>query len=245
MATAPGHEVERRETAIVRIGGLLGLLIVGIALVVPFVLLALPPGGGAAPADPKTYLSDQAGRMAIVNGLRNLMFFCLLFFGAGLYTFTRRSAPLETNAWGVLGLLGATAAATMGTVANGVETALFLNYGGVSEQREVFLVLWGVAGVLYVVPQVGTAAMAAGFSAAGWRSAALPKWLVAVGLTVAATTLLTCIAIASVMTGGWAEKVQLVAVVLTLLWLLCASVLMVWRPGAEPGAAPPVARAFP
>jgi hypothetical protein len=31
------------------------------------------------------------------------------------------------------------------------------------------------------------------------------------------------------MTGGWADKVQIVAVVLTLVWLLCTSVLMVRR----------------
>ena len=38
--------------------------------------------------------------MAIVNGLRNLVFFCLLFWAAGLYAFTRRSATLATDAWG-------------------------------------------------------------------------------------------------------------------------------------------------
>jgi hypothetical protein len=229
MATAAVYHIEKGETAIVRVGGLLGLLIVGIALVNPFVLYEPPPGGGAALAEPKTYISDQAGRMAIVNGLRNLMFFCLLFWAAGLYPFTRRSATPATNAWGFLGLAGAAAAATTATIANGVETAIFLNYGGVSEQRDVFRLLWGLTGVLYVVPQVGTAAMSAGFSLAGWWSGALPRWLVALGLIVAAACLLTCVGIVSTMTGGWADKVQIVAVVLTLLWLLCTSVLMVRR----------------
>ncbi len=229
MATAPGQQVEERETTIVRVGGLLGLLMVGIALVVPLVLLEPPPGGGPPPPEPKTYISDHAGRMAIVNGLRNLMFLCLLFWATGLYTFTRHTTTLATNAWGFLGVLGGAAAATMGTIANGVETAIFLSYGGVSEHRDAFLLLWGVAGVLYVVPQVGTAAMAAGFSLAGWRSGAHPKWLVAVGLIVAVASLLTCVGIVSVMTGGWGEKVQSVGVLLTLVWLLCTSVLMVRR----------------
>lgn len=229
MATAPGQQVEERETTIVRVGGLAGFLILGIVLVVTFVLFEPPPEGGAALADPKTYISEQAGRMAIVNGLRNLMFFSLLCWAAGLYTFTRRSATHVTNGWGVLGLLGAAAAAIVTTIANSVETAIFLNYGGVSEQRDMFVLLWGLTRALYVVPQVGTAAYAAGFSLAGWWSGALPRWLVALGLIVAAACLITCVGVVSAMTGGWADKVQIVAVLLTLVWLLCTSVLMVRR----------------
>ncbi len=232
MKTDSTKSDEIREAMFVRIGGLLGFLLLGIILVINFVLLEPPAGGGAAPAEPKSYIVEHAGRMAIANGLRNLMFFCLLFWAAGLYTFTRRGATLATNAWGLLGLLGAAAAATMGIIANGVETVIFLNYGGVSEQRDVFLLLWSVTGVLYVVPQVGTAAMAAGFSLAGWRSGALPRWLVAVGLLVTAASLLTCVGIVSVMTGGWAGMAQSVGVLLTLVWMLSISVLMVRRASA-------------
>ena len=49
MATALGHEIEKRETTIVRVGGLAGFMIFGIYLVVTFALLELPPGGRCRP----------------------------------------------------------------------------------------------------------------------------------------------------------------------------------------------------
>lgn len=230
MGTAPGHDIEQRETTIVRVGGLLGFLMIGIAVLVNYVLFEPPPGGAAALAEPKTYISDQAGRMAIANGMRNLVFFCIPFWAAGVYTFTRPSPTLASNPWGIVGLLGAVTVTAVGTIANGVQTAIFLNYGGVSEQRDIFLVLWGVTRVLFGAAQVGTAAWVAGFSLAGWRSGAMPRWLVALGLIFAAATLLTWgVGIVSVMTGGWAEKVQSVTMPLTLVWLLSTSVLMVRR----------------
>lgn len=71
--------------------------------------------------------------------------------------------------------------------------------------------------------------MAAGLSLAGWRSGTLRGWLVALGFILAAATLLTCFGMVSLITGGWAAMVQLVAVILTLVWLLSTSVLMVRR----------------
>ena len=232
MKTDSATSDDSRDAVIVRVAGLLGFLMVGIALVVNLVLFDSPTEGAAALAEPKTYISDQAGRMAIANGLRNLVFFCIPFWAAGLYTFTRCSPTLASNPWGIVGLLGAVAVATVGTITNGVQTATFLNYGGISEQRDTFLLLWSVTDVLFAAAQVFTAVWAAGFSLAGWRSGAMPRWLVGLGLITAAATLLTCVGIVSVMTGGWAQKVQLVSLPLTLVWILSASVLMVRRPSA-------------
>ena len=109
------------------------------------------------------------------------------------------------------------------------QATIYLNYDGIFEQRDVFLLLWSLLRVLWVVPQVGIAAMAVGFGFAGWRSGTLSKWLVALGLILGATTLLTCFGMVSVVTNGWALTVQNVAIVLTLLWLLSMSVLMVRR----------------
>jgi hypothetical protein len=232
MKTDSAMNNDLTESLFVRVGGLLGFLIVALAFVVNFVLIRPPAEGAAALVQPKAYISDQAGRMAIANGLRNLIFFCVPFWAAALFTFTRRSATLASNPWGMVGLLGAVAVMAMGTIANGIQTVIFLNYGGVSEQRDVFLALWAVTHVLFSAAPVGTAAMVTGFSLAGWRSGALPTWLVALGFIFAAATIISCVGIVSAMTGGWAAKVMSMFIPLSLVWLLSTSVLMVRRPSA-------------
>jgi hypothetical protein len=178
MKTDSAMNNDLTESLFVRVGGLLGFLIVALAFVVNFVLIRPPAEGAAALVQPKAYISDQAGRMAIANGLRNLIFFC------------------------------------------------------VSEQRDVFLALWAVTHVLFSAAPVGTAAMVTGFSLAGWRSGALPTWLVALGFIFAAATIISCVGIVSAMTGGWAAKVMSMFIPLSLVWLLSTSVLMVRRPSA-------------
>jgi hypothetical protein len=214
----------------VRVGGLLGLLMVVLAFIVNFIFIKPPVDGAVALTELKSYISEQAGRMAVANGMRNLIFFCVPFWAAALFTFTRRNEPLASNPWGMVGLLGAVAVMAMGTIANGIQTVIFLNYGGVSEQRDIFLALWAVTRVLFTVAPVASAAMVSGFSLAGWRSGALPKWLIALGLIFAAATIIACVGIVSAMTGGWAAKVMSMFIPLSLVWMLSTSVMMVRRP---------------
>ena len=231
MGTGSVHGSDQTDGTLLRVGGLLGFLILGVFVVVNFLLID-PPPSGAAPAELKSYLSDQAGTMAIANGLRNLAFFCVPFFAVGVYTLTGRSATLAGNAWGIVGLLGAAALMTMGTISNAIQTLIFLNIKNVSERPEIFLLLWSLTRVLFRAAQLCSGAMLAGFSIAGWRFAAMPTWLVVVGLIAATANLLTCVGIASVMTGGWASNVRVVAEPLGLVWFLWVSVLMVRRASA-------------
>ncbi len=156
-------------------------------------------------------------------------FFCMPFFAVGLYTFTARGTTFTANACGIVGLLSTAALAAALSIANGIETFTFVNTGNLSERPEIFLLLRSLSRVLFRAAEVFTPAMMAGFSLAGWRSGAMPRWLVALGLIGAAAWLLIGVGMASALSGGWAAKLRLVAEPVVLVWSLCTGVLMVRR----------------
>ena len=233
METASTLGSDRTDGALVRLGGLLGFLNFGIFVVVNFLLIGDLPPDGAGSAELKAYISDQADSMAIANGLRNLAFFCFAFFAAAVYTLIGRSKTPIGKAWGIVGLLGAVALMTLGTLANAFQTLIFVNIDGLSERAEIFQLLWNLSRLLFRTAQAVFAGIFfVGFSIAGCRSAVMPRWLAVLGLVAAAAALVTAVGIASVMAGGWAWNVRVVAEPLGAVWFLCVCVLLIRRAAA-------------
>jgi len=233
METGSALGSDRMDGALMRLGGLLGFLNFAIFVVVNFLLIGDLPPDGAGSAELKAYISDQAAPMAIANGLRNLALFCFSFFAAAVYTLIRRGKTSMAKGWGIVGLLGAVALMTMGTLANAIQTLIFVDIDGLSEQPMIFQLLWNLSRLLFRTSQAVFAGIFfVGFSIAGWRSAAMPRWLAVLGLIAAATALVTAVGIASVMAYGWAWNVRTVAEPLGAVWFLCVCVLLIRRAAA-------------
>ncbi|MCI0330224.1 MAG: hypothetical protein L0196_04635 [candidate division Zixibacteria bacterium] len=232
MNTVTEQKVGGKEATLVRLGGLAGLLMLGLYVAINFILTEGPPASGS-PEEIKAYISNQAGAMAIANGLRYLALFCAAFIAVGLYTLTGRGAPLTGNGWGIVGLLGAAALMATGVVSNTIRTMAFLNLSNLSEQPEHFMLQWNLSGVLFRVAQLFSGMMIAGFSIAGWQSATIPKWLTAAGLLFAASGLLTAVCIAWTMTDSRAWYLLMwTRDILGLVWFLGASIQMLRRASA-------------
>jgi hypothetical protein len=230
MNTVSPQSTVAREASLVRLGGLAGLLNIGLYLSFTLVLTRFPGPSSVPLGELKTYVSDHASVMAVTNGLRYLVLLCIAFFAVGMYTLTSRGATRTGtgNAWGILGLLGAAALMANGMIANTVRAMAFLNSANLSEQPEHFMLLWNLSRILFMVGQLFWGLMLAGFSIAGWQSAAVPRWLVIPGLLFAASGLFSVVFIAWTMTGGRApELLYWPQIFLGLFWLLSASVLMV------------------
>jgi hypothetical protein len=86
MSVNTSQENTPRDAWVVRLGGLVGLLILALVVVVNFILSpkqSLPRD--ARPEEIASFFSAHAGQMGLANGLRNLVFFLLPIFAVGLY----------------------------------------------------------------------------------------------------------------------------------------------------------------
>ena len=226
-----------KDARFMHAAGIAGILAVSIAIVVNFVLADLPPPGYSAQlSEIRTYLSTRTDAMRIGNGLRNLVFFLLPVFAAGMHVWVNRSASPAARRWSTVGLLGAATVAAVGIVANGAETIAIWRIDSLADQPELLTMLWSLSSVLFNSVMVAWAAVMGGFSMAGREFGAMPGWLVALGALAVVTGLLTSAGISSVITGGWASVPAFAAFLLALV-PLCASIqLLRQAPGLAKGA---------
>ena len=126
-------------------------------------------------------------------------------------------------------MLGAAVFVTNGVITNGIEILAFLNIDLLSQQQELFWLLFELTRVLFTAEVVTWSFLILGFSVAGWRSATIPKWLVALGLLNVAAGMLTGGFIASVVTDGWAMLLADVAALTGLAWFACVGIYMLVR----------------
>lgn len=222
-------ETNRQEQAgLIRLGGLAILVGLAIHVVLNGVLKEFPPEDPTA-SELQTYLANEASTWAIVHGFRYIAFTCIVLFAAGLFSRISRTRPAYTTGWGVVGLLGTAIFVTNGVVTNGIEMLAFLNTDLLSQQQELFWLLYRLTRVLFTAEVVTWSILILGFSIAGWRSASLPKWLAALGLAHVAAGMLTGGFIVSVVTGGWASIFADVAALTGLAWFASVGVYMLIR----------------
>jgi hypothetical protein len=220
--------VAKGQSGLIRLGGL--AIIVGLAIhvILNVVLKEFPPED-PTPAELQAYLSNEAGTWAIVHGFRYVAFACIVLFAAGLFSRTCSTREGQATGWGVVGLLGTAMFVTNGMITNGIEILAFLNLDLVSQQQELFWLLFRLTRVLFTAELVTWSIVIFGFSIAGWRSTMLPRWLTALGLLNAAAGMLSGCFIVSVISGGRAAALADVAALTGLAWFACVGVYMLIR----------------
>lgn len=228
MQKTPTSTGEQRQASLIRFGGLSIIAGLVIHVILNIVLKEFPPEDPTV-SELQAYLANEAGTWAIVHGFRYVAFACIVLFAAGLYSRTCCTRPAPATGWGVVGLLGTAVFVTNGIITNGIEILAFLNLDLLSQQQELFWLLFELTRVLFTAELVTWSFLILGFSIAGWRSATIPKWLVVLGLLNVAAGMLTGVFIASVVTDGWAIILANVASLTGLAWFACVGVYMLMR----------------
>ncbi len=216
------------QAGLIRLGGL--AIIVGLAIhvILNSVLKEFPPEDPTV-TELQAYLSTEAGTWAIVHGFRYIAFTCIVLFAAGLFSRTCCTRTAQTTGWGVVGLLGTAMFVTNGMITNGIETLAFLNISLLSQQQELFWLLFRLTRVLFTAEIVTWSILILGFSIAGWRSTTIPRWLVALGLLNVVAGMLSGCFIVPILTEGWATILIDVAALTGLAWFACVGVYMLMR----------------
>jgi len=216
------------QAGLIRLGGL--AIIVGLAIhvILNSVLKEFPPEDPTV-TELQAYLSTEAGTWAIVHGFRYIAFTCIVLFAAGLFSRTCCTRTAQTTGWGVVGLLGTAMFVTNGMITNGIETLAFLNISLLSQQQELFWLLFRLTRVLFTAEIVTWSIVILGFSIAGWRSTTIPRWLVALGLLNVVAGMLSGCFIVPILTEGWATILIDVAALTGLAWFACVGVYMLMR----------------
>lgn len=235
MENAPTRTQHTRimppDAWVVRLGGLAGLLIIAITLIVNIVLIPQSPAGDADPETINAFFSDNSDSMALANGMRNLTFFLLPLWAVGLYSLIARTAGAAAKSWATMGVVASAALMALGTVNNLIQTASFLELSAFAEHPELRRLLWSLAGVGFGgASRLVLGAFSAGFSIAGRQSGTLPRWLCLVGLLSAVSSVVTVVAIARLLAGGWPVYVDLaVFIPTTLIFQVGVSIEMLRR----------------
>ena len=214
--------------ALIRLGGLSVLLALSIHIYVNGALKQFPPDT-PAPGELAAYLSREAGTWAIVHGLKYLALVGLVIFAAGAYARTGRSRGGVGAGWGVVGLLGTSIHVTNAMIANGIEVTAFYDFTRLSEDSSLFWLLFNTVRVLFTAEIVAWGLVILGFSMAGARAAALPRWIIALGLVSAAACLLSGVFVVSVLKDGWAVVPMDIASLSGLAWFASAGVFLLLR----------------
>jgi hypothetical protein len=176
----------------------------------------------------KTYLSEEASTWALVHGLRYVAFACIALFAAALFLRTCRPLSARSTGWGVLGLLGAALHVTNGIVTNGIEILAFMDFHQLSEDPKLFWLVFYLTRILFTGEIVAWGLLIGGFSAAGWHSSTLPRWLTILGILSAIGALACGVFIVSILSDGSAAGVLVeIASIGCLAWFLITGVLMV------------------
>ena len=214
MSLNNSHEISSRYAWVVRLGGLAGLFIIALTLVVNFALTPPSPAGDADPEEVAVFFSDHSRSMALANGLRNLGLFLIPVWVVGLYSLSARTEDAAAKAWAMMGVVASGALMALGTVNNFIQTAAFVELPVFAEHPELRGLLLSLSYVGFGgASRLVLGAFCAGFSIAGWQSKTLPRWLCIVGLLSAAASVVTAVAIADLLAGGWSGYIDLAVMI--------------------------------
>lgn len=222
-------QTNRKEnSSLIRLGGVAVLLALAIHLIVNGVVKQFPPENPSL-AELQTYLSAEVGTWAVVHGLKYLALVGLVFFAAAAYARTCRTSGDVSAGWGVVGLLGTAIHVTNALIANGIEVMAFYDFSRLSEEANLFWLLFYTVRVLFTAEIVAWGIVIFGFSMAGFQTATIPRWLTALGFFSAITCLGSGVFVYSILTQGWAEILINIASLTGLAWFASTGVFMLLR----------------
>lgn len=213
---------------LIRIGGLAVLLALSLHIYLNGFLKEFPPEEPTL-AELRDYLATQAGTWAIVHGLKYLALVGLVFFAAAVFTKTCLTRGVSGLGWGVIGLLGSAIHVTSAMITNGIETFAFYDFAKLSDEADLFWLLFYLVRVLFTAEIVAWGLTIFGFSMAGRHSATLPPWIVLLGITCASACMFSAVFIVSVLKGGWASVFIDIAALLGMAWFAAVGILMLSR----------------
>ena len=219
-------ESEKRNS-FVRLGGLAILFGLTVHIVANMVLKTFPSEEFTL-IELQEYLSNEAGTWSIVHGMRYIAIVCIIIFSAGLFIKTSLNKSTSTG-WGIVGLLGTALMMANLMITNGIEILAFFDFNRISEQKELFWLLFNLTRVLFTAESIAWAILILGFSMAGWFSGTIPKWLIILGLLSASGCLLSAVFIINILTGGWASIFSEVGALTGLLWFVCMGFYMLLK----------------
>lgn len=226
MTNVAGYREAFDDRGLGRVGGAAVLVALAIHIILNMVLKEFPPESATA-TELQAYLAQEASTWAIVHGFRYVAFACLVLFAASLFSRSAAEHSGLPNGWAVVGLLGTAMWVTNGIVANGIEMLAFINHEAVSDQQELFWLLFYLTRVLFTAEIATWSITIFGFSMAGRASHTMSDWLSVLGFFAALTGLLASVFVVSVITGGWATVLADIATLSSLAWFLCVGIAMV------------------
>jgi hypothetical protein len=216
----------------IRFGGVAILLGFLIHIVANLVLKQFPPSD-PTPEQLTAYLSDQASTWAVVHGVRYVAFVCIAIFAAALFMRTCRGWGSRSTGWGLVGLLGAALHVANGIITNGIEILAFMDFGRLSEDPKLFWLVFHLTRILFTGEIVAWGLLIGGFSAAGWQSSTLPRWLTILGMLCAIGSLACGVFIVSILGDGRAVPLVDITSLGCLAWFLITGALMAFRGAAS------------
>lgn len=190
------------DKGFVRLGGAVILLGFAVHIIANMVLKTFPSESFTL-IELQEYLSNEASTWAIVHGMRYIAIVCIIIFSAALYMKTSCN-NLLSKGWGIVGLLGSALMMSNLMIANGIEILAFFNFDRLSEQEELFWLLFNLTRILFTAEVVAWSILILGFSMAGWFSTSIPKWIFILGLISALLCFLSSIFIINILNNSWA-----------------------------------------
>lgn len=208
----------------IRLGGIVILFGLSVHIIANMALKTFPSESFTF-IELQEYFSNEASNWAIVHGMRYVAIVCIIIFSAALYMKISRNNTLSTG-WGIVGLLGAALMMSNLMITNGIEILAFFNFDNLSEQEDLFWLLFNLTRVLFTAEIVAWSILILGFSMAGWFSNTIPKWIFILGLVGSLLCFLSAIFIINILNGGWASILIEIGSLAGLLWFLCIGFYM-------------------
>ena len=223
-----GKSTTNEKRGFIRLGGFLILFGLAVHIVANMALKTFPEEGFTL-VELKRYFLDEKGAWTIIHGLRYVAIVCIIIFSAALFTTTRGTRSSSATGWGLVGLLGTGLMMANLMITNGIEILAFHGFEELSEKEEHFWLLFNLTRILFTSEIIAWSLLILGFTMAGKISAALPKWLVLMGLLSALLCFLSAVFVVSVLANGWASILIEFASLTGLLWFICVGLYMLFR----------------
>ena len=232
MSESQPVQLNSDHNRFIRFGGFAMLFALLIHVIANSFLKKFPPEH-TTPDQLKAYLSEEARTWALVHGLRYVAFVCIAFFAASLFMRTCRTWGGRSTGWALVGLLGAALHIANGIITNGIEILAFMDFGRLSQDPKLFWLVFYLTRILFTGEIVAWGLVIGGFSAAGWQSSTLPRWLTILGFLSAIGSLACGVFIVSIMSDGRAVLLVEIVPLGCLVWFLITGVLMAYQGAAQ------------
>jgi hypothetical protein len=155
--------------------------VIGLALVF-FPVSGEFPNSASSAKQIGTFYAANSGSVVAQSIGSAVLFILITVFAAGLWATLRDGERELGEAWAVIGLLGATATAASYTVAGAMTLTLARRANeALAGQDAALVALFDVQNYIYGLGAAFLAMYLVGFSIAGQRSRAMPRWLSGLG----------------------------------------------------------------